>query len=801
MPALSTSRATTRPTGSSRPLNAFSVSKVSAEPGALTQQFLLVGVLAPNTIEHVARIGRVVGHRRLSGVREEERRRRPIAQSLPLLAGLVSQAITTYLVLILAGRTLGAAAFGPLSALYVLLTSIATGLFLPLEQEIARLRGNQRGRGVWDAALFRRSTRLGLFGAAAAVAVVVLAFPTTLTILGHHVPLLVALCIALPGYAVCFAMRGELAGRRQLTRYGVQLGVEGAVRLAGTIVLVLAGVTTVGWYGAMFAGAPWVAAGVSAIGWQRPDGSATTEPSPPLARPVGLLVLSCLASQLLINAGPLVVALLAGPGERARVGAFLAALVVVRVPVFLFTAVQPSFLPAIAEYSAAGRRGAFVRLISRVLAAAAALVAVSSVAAVALGPWLLRTFFGFRQSVTNLSQWTFAEMTISVGLFLIAAVLAQALLGRGRHAATTVGWLIGLVGLAAGTAAGTGAVSRAGTGFLIGAMAATTALGVALWQDLRRWQPPAQPSLEPAVVAAVGALTGQYSAHLPSGPEDVIAVRGEDCVEPSPGVDERPAAAPSRVLIVVPTLGQRPELLSLTLQSLADQTDEPADVVVVVPAGATEARAVAAATGAAILDDPGSMSAAINLGFASATAAHVYVNWIGDDDLLTRGALGTAARALDATPGAVVAFGYCDYIDDVGRVLFTSRAGRLAPWLMSWGPDLVPQPGCLFRRDAVEAVGGVDSSLRYAMDLDLLLRLRRRGRFVNTHSTLSSFRWHASSTTVANRTPSLDEAELVKRRYLPAGIRRVAPLWERPVRGATRLAARRVNRLAQAVAR
>jgi O-antigen/teichoic acid export membrane protein len=438
-------------------------------------------------------------------VREDERPHRPVAQSLPLLAGLVSQAITTYLVLILAGRTLGAAAFGPLSALYVLLTSIATGLFLPLEQEIARLRGDQRGRGVWDAALFRRATRLGLCGAAAAVAVVAVAFPVTLTIVGRNAPLLVALCIALPGYAVCFAMRGELAGRRQLPRYGVQLAVEGTVRLGGTVLLVLIGATGVGWYGAMFAGAPWVAAGVSAIGWQRPDGPVTTEPPPPLVRPVGLLVLSCLASQLLINAGPLVVALLAGRGEQARVGAFLAALVVVRVPVFLFTAVQPSFLPAIAEHSAAQRRASFVQLISRVLTAAAALVAVSSVAAVALGPWMLRTFFGFRQSVTSLSRWTFAEMTLSVGLFLIAAVLAQALLGRGRHAATTMGWLVGLAGLAAGTAAGTGAVSRAGTGFLVGAMAGTAALGVALWQDLRRWHPPAQPFRQPTVAAGPGA--------------------------------------------------------------------------------------------------------------------------------------------------------------------------------------------------------------------------------------------------------------------------------------------------------
>ncbi|MDX6204504.1 MAG: hypothetical protein QOF39_561 [Frankiales bacterium] len=266
-------------------------------------------------------------------------------------------------------------------------------------------------------------------------------------------------------------------------------------------------------------------------------------------------------------------------------------------------------------------------------------------------------------------------------------------------------------------------------------------------------------------------------------------------MEPLTGGDERTADAQSRVIIVVPTLGKRPELLNLTLQSLADQPDEPADVVVVVPAEATEARAIASASGARLVDDPGGMTAAINVGFALAEPRHLYGNWIGDDDLLAPGALAAAAKALDGDSAAVVAFGHCDYIDSDGGRLFTSKAGRLAPWLMTWGPDLVPQPGALFRLAALRQVGLLDPSLSFAMDLDLLLRLRSKGRFVNTGTTLASFRWHPESTTVANRARSLAEAEQVKRRYLSPTQRRLAPLWERPVRLATRLAARRVGRL------
>lgn len=249
------------------------------------------------------------------------------------------------------------------------------------------------------------------------------------------------------------------------------------------------------------------------------------------------------------------------------------------------------------------------------------------------------------------------------------------------------------------------------------------------------------------------------------------------------------------MLVVVPTLGQRVDLLRDSLQSIVDQAPWAPDITMVCPSTSTEALKLAADFGASVADDPGGLSAAVNVGWALAKPHHEYVAWLGDDDLLRPGSLETTIGALDARPDAVVAFGYCDYIDDADRVLFTSRAGRLAPWLMTWGPDLVPQPGTLFRLSAVRKAGGCDESLRYAMDLNLLLHLRKQGRFVNTRRTLAAFRWHKTSITVANRTASLDEAEMVKRRHLsrPASI--IAPIWEKPVRAATRLAVRRVNSL------
>lgn len=399
------------------------------------------------------------------------------------------QAGTAYLTLIVAGRLLGAASFGAVSALYVLVTSVATGLFLPVEQEIARRRGAERSTGRPEATLVVRALRLAVGAALVVDAVGLAGYPVLLRVLGDHWSLLAAWCVALPGYACCFVTRGAFAGSGDLRRYGVQLGVEGTFRLAGVVALAVADIASVAWVGWLFAAAPWLAVAVSVAGYRHLGSRHDTADGlrEPLVAPLGYLLVSSLASQLLINAGPLVVLLLARPEERARAGAFLAALVVVRIPVFLFTAVQPSFLPAMAAHAAADRKRDFLRLTRRVLVWCGLLTAASTAVLTLAGPWLLRLLFGFQE---GLGSWTFLAMGVSVGLFLAAAILAQALLGRGWHIATTVGWLVGVAGLVLGTAVPGGAVGRATSGFLLGAVFAAGAFAVLFGWEIRHWSVP-----------------------------------------------------------------------------------------------------------------------------------------------------------------------------------------------------------------------------------------------------------------------------------------------------------------------
>ena len=251
----------------------------------------------------------------------------------------------------------------------------------------------------------------------------------------------------------------------------------------------------------------------------------------------------------------------------------------------------------------------------------------------------------------------------------------------------------------------------------------------------------------------------------------------------------------TEVLIVIPTLGQRVDYLRQTLESIRNQQVK-VDIMVVTPASALAARALAHEFNAKVIDDPGSLPAAINLGVAQADIPYRYVNWLGDDDLLTDQSLESTTEVLRANTSAVVAYGSCRYVNPQGKELWVSKAGKWADRILTWGPDLIPQPGMLIRKEAWDSVGGVDETLSHAFDLDLLLKLRAFGDFTAVATVVSCFRWHPDSLTVSDRNKSLNESEMVKRRYLSSRQHKLKWLWEQPVRAATRVAAQRLNKRA-----
>jgi len=247
-------------------------------------------------------------------------------------------------------------------------------------------------------------------------------------------------------------------------------------------------------------------------------------------------------------------------------------------------------------------------------------------------------------------------------------------------------------------------------------------------------------------------------------------------------------------LVVVPTLGQRSELLRRTLESVCGQRPRaPRTVVVTAGDTATVRSALRDLDVEVVAQRSAGLSAAINEGWLAAGGAADAWTWIGDDDELLPGSLERTCGELARRPGSSMVYGRCRYVDTAGRTLWTTRPGRLAALLAPAGPNLIPQPGSLLRASAVRRVGMLDPDLRYAMDLDLFLRLRTVGSLTYLPCELAAFRWHAGSTTVANQAASTAELRAVQMRYAPGHGPRAR--LARPVAAAVGRAAYNVDRL------
>ena len=118
---------------------------------------------------------------------------------------------------------------------------------------------------------------------------------------------------------------------------------------------------------------------------------------------------------------------------------------------------------------------------------------------------------------------------------------------------------------------------------------------------------------------------------------------------------------------------------------------------------------------ARILSSPGlGPAGARNLGWRA--ASHPYVAFLDADDLWEQGALESLFRALETNPQAGIAQGRMRH-----QVLETVKVDPLKRYgsLPHYGVNL---GACLFRKELLERLEGLDESLRFGEDTDLLVR-------------------------------------------------------------------------------
>lgn len=402
-------------------------------------------------------------------------------------AGLLVAGVTILAFLVVSGRMLGPDRYAGLSTLWLSVFVAAPGFFLPVEQELARALSERRARGVGSGPLVRRAATLGV----ALLALLLVATGATYALIRDELfrgdnLLVISFIGSLVGYFGAHLARGTLSGNKRFNAYGLLFGIEGVGRLVGCAVLAIIGIRTAGAYGLLVAAAPFLA---TTIVVSRERDLITPGPDAPwseLSSKMSLLLAGSVLTQMLVNAAPLTVVLLADKGENELVGHFMAGVLVARVPLFMFQAVQAALLPKLAGLASAGKHDDFRTGLRRLVVVVAAIGAAGTVGAFALGPWVLSTVFG---PEFDLGRSDLGYLAAGSAAFMLAVALGQSLIALNQHAQAVVGWLAGITAFVIVVALGSDLLLRAEQGYLAGASVAAVVMSVLTIAQLRRGIP------------------------------------------------------------------------------------------------------------------------------------------------------------------------------------------------------------------------------------------------------------------------------------------------------------------------
>src|SRR5487761_567271 len=368
--------------------------------------------------------------------------------ALVIGAALVFQGLSTYGFLVIANLALAHRPYSAFSALWALTFVAAPGLFLPLEQEVGRAASARRAAGLGAGPVVRRAM---LLGGGLAAGVIVLAgaaeAPLTSVFFNGEGLLLLAFMVAVPSYTAYYLGRGTLAGAGRFGGYAAVLAGEGAVRI------------------------------VAALGW---------------------LLVGSLLAQALMNITPLAVKALFSSGDPAAAGRVLNGLIIARIPLFFFQAIQASLMPKLAADAAAGLFDDFRRLLERLLLLLALVVAVSVAGMALLGPTVLQILF---RSSRPLASGDLALLALGSEGMMFSFALAYASIALRGYRGATAGWAAGAAALVIAIVVLPGTLLRVEIAFCIGVWVSAAVMAAALTRRLAH------------------ARAGRLSAAAPAGSE------------------------------------------------------------------------------------------------------------------------------------------------------------------------------------------------------------------------------------------------------------------------------------------
>lgn len=411
-------------------------------------------------------------------VEQESSSKAPLPEgTIPVGIGLFIAGITAYAFFKVGQLALGKEDFKPIVALWFTTFALVPGFLLPVEQELGRALAHRRALNDGGKPVIQKM--LPLAGGLTTVLIVatLVASPwLTRDMFDGYWSVTAALIITVIAFAPMHIARGIASGSGRFTAYGLILGIDGATRIISCVVLWQLNVTSVGAYAMAVALSPIVA-----VLFVSARGDMKSQQGPPanfaeLTPNLSWLLLGSVMAAALVNAGPIGVDVLANTSDAEKVTAFGNGVLLSRIPLFLFQAVQASLLPRLARLAAKGNLDEFVQGLSLLLKIVVGVAVLGTAGSYVLGPWALDIMYD-----GGLDRSTLTLLALASGMYMLCIAIAQAVIALRGHRWVAIGWLSAVVTFLVLTAVSTNDLFlRVEIGLVGGSTAALVIFSVAL---------------------------------------------------------------------------------------------------------------------------------------------------------------------------------------------------------------------------------------------------------------------------------------------------------------------------------
>lgn len=345
--------------------------------------------------------------------------------------------MSIYVFFRLGQEALGQDGFKPIVSLWFVMFALVPGFFLPLEQEVSRAVAHRRALGDGVRPVVRKVAPVaGVITVALLSSVALARSRFTNDLFEGSAVVTLALMIALVGYAPFHIARGICSGMGHFRIYSTMIALDGLLRVVACAVFLGIGLDRVGPYALMVALVPLVIA-LGAFGSGRLRTTAGTPATwGELAPNLGWLLLGTLCAGALINAGPLTVDLLGEGTAPELVTRFGNAVLLARIPLFLFQAVNAAMLPRLTQLATVGAATEFRDVLRRLFLLVGGVGVVGVVGAFIAGPWVLDLVYD-----GGIDRRTITLLAFASALYMMAQACAQSVLSMSGHVLVAMGWV------------------------------------------------------------------------------------------------------------------------------------------------------------------------------------------------------------------------------------------------------------------------------------------------------------------------------------------------------------------------